>query len=212
MRPHNRVDRRQFVDIDSLARFLDPRSPRRGDLCLVGGADDPQIRKRRLQPVRKLVIGKFLIGEQCIAPDRRQFDGLQHRRHWRLVLIAGVGVPDATEIDRLVLALQHRGDLGDILDTFQKRIDGRFAKGARKFELLLRCQVLVAKHNHIMLQPDSPDLADDIVRKIARCEIDAGDFSTHRRRQLCNLHVGILIYQNIGAKDRGQRPVTGGFI
>ena len=187
MRAHNRMDRRQRVDIGAIAGLLDPRGPRRRDLCLVGGADNTQPAKHLLQPVGKTLIGKFLVGEHRIAADRRQFDGLQHRRHRRFVLIDGIGVPDTAEIDRFMLALQHRGEFGNAVNAVEERIDRRLAKGPRQRQLLLRGQILIAEHDHFMLQPDSPEIADDIVGEIAGGKIDAGNFGAHRRRQPCNL-------------------------
>ena len=76
-------------------------------------------------------------------------------------------MPDAAEIHRLILALQDGGDFGNAVDAFEERIDVGLAKGVGEAKLLLRGQALAAQHHHAMLEPDGPDLADQIVRKIA---------------------------------------------
>ena len=202
----------KLVDIDGLAGFLDPRGAGRRHLRLAGGADHAKPAKRLLQPVGQSFIGHFLVREQRVAADRRQLDGLQHRRHRRQLLIAGVGVPDTAEIHRLMLAFQHRGDFGNAVDTVKKRIDVRIAERLGEAKLLLRGQVLAAKHHHIVLQPDGPDLADQIVGKIARAEIDAGDLGPHGWRQFRNFHANHSIRWPVGPsyvpKTLSRRPVT----
>ena len=56
-------------------------------------------------------------------------------------------MPEAAEIDPLVLELDDWGDLGKSVDPLDKRVFDDFAEAPSKTQKLLRCQVLFAKED-----------------------------------------------------------------
>src|SRR6185503_13333794 len=94
-----------------------------------------------------------------------------HRRNFE---IGRVRVPDAAEIDLLVLELLHLDDLRESLDPVDERILDRLAPGAREHHELPGGERLIAKEKHEVLEPGAPQLADLLRRKRPR-KINAED-------------------------------------
>jgi hypothetical protein len=69
-------------------------------------------------------------------------------------------MPKPAEIDPLVFELDDRGDLGESIDPFDEGVFDDLAEAPRKTEKLLRCQVLLAKENHEVVEPSAPDRRD----------------------------------------------------
>ena len=91
-------------------------------------------------------------------------------------------MPDAAEIFRFVLELDHRNDLRKAFDAFDEGVFDHLAEALGEGEEFGRRQILVAEKDDVVLEPDLADFADDIVAGIGR-EIDAQNFRADRARQ-----------------------------
>jgi hypothetical protein len=79
-------------------------------------------------------------------------------------------VPEAAEIDPLVLELDNRRDLGKPVNAADERVFDDIAKALGKGEKPLRRQCLLAKEDHQVIEPSPADRCDgggiEIFRKI----------------------------------------------
>src|SRR5262249_10302978 len=96
------------------------------------------------------------------------------RRHGRRLQIRRVGMPDAAEVYLLVLELLDLDDLRKALDAFDEGIFDHLAKTLGDCEELRRRQILIAKEDDEMVEPNTADFRDGLVVEGAR-EIDAGN-------------------------------------
>jgi hypothetical protein len=62
-----------------------------------------------------------------------------------------VGVPAAADIRLLIWPLPHLGYFRIPGDRLEEAVDIDRPKGARKSQMLLRCECLIAKENHTMI-------------------------------------------------------------
>ena len=90
-------------------------------------------------------------------------------------------MPDAAEIDPLMLQLEDRRDFRKAVDTLDHGIGHRPAETAREGQLLRRGNVLVAEEDHETIEQGLPDRGDRGVGQVGR-QIDAVDLRTDRRR------------------------------
>ena len=89
--------------------------------------------EQRLHPVGQRLPGQILVGEQCVAADRRQFPRRQHGAHRRLRRIGRIRMPDAAEIDPLMLQLENRRDFREAVDPVDHGIGHRLCRsGGRR--------------------------------------------------------------------------------
>ena len=98
-------------------------------------------------------------------------------------------MPHTAEIDRFILALQNRGDFGKPVQPIEERIDVRLADRLCQLKLPVRRQVLPAKDDHVIVQPDGPDFIYHARIEACVAKNEPGDFSPHGRRQRRYLHV-----------------------
>jgi hypothetical protein len=121
--------------------------------------------EQRLHAVRQRLIGKVLVGEQCVAAIVRHLARVQHRSQRRPLEVADIGVPAAAEVARLPRLLADLDDLwlrGHAADEF---VDLQLAEAAAESELLLRAQLLVVQEDHEVVEQCRADLADRRVRQ-----------------------------------------------
>jgi len=88
-------------------------------------------------------------------------------------------VPEAAEIDPLVLELDHRGDYRKALDPRDERVFDDLAEMSGEGEKALGRQFPVAEENHQMVEPGMPDRSDRAVVEILG-KIDPGDLGPER--------------------------------
>src|SRR5258708_30569690 len=96
-------------------------------------------------------------------------------------------MPDAAEIDPLVLALGHFDDLGILGKTGNEGIARESAEVAREGNELCRRQILITKEDDEMIEQRATDLGDRGSTEIAG-EIDIADFGADRARDRLDLH------------------------
>src|SRR5713101_3840895 len=84
---------------------------------------------------------------------RRYLAREQHRGHRRLVEVSRIRVPDAAEIDLLVLELLHFDDLREARDALDEGILDRPADAARERHEGPGRERLVAEEDHQVLEP-----------------------------------------------------------
>src|SRR4029077_20831760 len=106
----------------------------------------------------------------------RHFSRDQERAHGRCRKIGRVGVPDTPEVHALMLELRDLDDLGMALDALDEGILDRCAELPRSGEECARCQVLIPKEQHQMIEQRTPQLRDSL-RAEGSPEIDALDLS-----------------------------------
>ena len=88
-------------------------------------------------------------------------------------------MPQAAEVDRLVLALEHRDDEGCLVETLDEGIVDRRAERRRRGELLRGRQLLVTEEDHQMVEKGAADGSDRLRIERAR-QIDAADLGAER--------------------------------
>ena len=89
-------------------------------------------------------------------------------------------MPDAAEIDPLMLQLENRRDFREAVDPVDHGIGHRRAEAAGEGELLRRRYLLIAEEDHQMVEQRPADRRDGGVRQVGR-QIDATDFGADRR-------------------------------
>ena len=173
MRAHHRMD-------DRLAEFLEILGPRVG----VVGIEAVD----RLQPVepaplvfRQRFIGGAHTGDAGAAAGGRDFDAVQDRRGRRALAVGVVGVPALGRT--LAVAVPDHPDIGIALHVVLRiMLPHRRPERARRVEILLRGQRLVAEHQRQMLaQRPRQRLAGRRVDRTA--EIDPRDLGAERRME-----------------------------
>ncbi len=147
------------------------------------GRDPDQAVQHPPHARRQGLVGEVHVGEERVAAVGRDLAGEQDGAHRRLLQVGGVGVPDAAEIHRLVLALQHLDDLGMAGQPLDERILDRPAEGAGEGEELVGRQVLVAEEDHEMVEQRLPHRARGL-RVEPAAEVEAGNLRPERARHL----------------------------
>src|SRR5271163_2500359 len=87
-------------------------------------------------------------------------------------------MPNAAEIDPLMLQLDDRGDLRKAVDALQERVFDRLADAAGEGEQFRRRQLLIAEEDHEMIEPGPADGHNLAIVEIG--EVDAMDFGADR--------------------------------
>lgn len=157
MRPHHRMRRlvqRLCIVALAVAHTVLAR-PRHIRLGRRRNANQPI--QQPLHPDRQRLVCQIHTGKKRVPAMARHLARHQHRCRRRHFEIAGIGVPDAAEIDPLIRQLQHRDDLGKPVNTLDERILDRRAEPPRQRQEIRRRQVLVAEEHHVVVEPDPPD-------------------------------------------------------
>jgi hypothetical protein len=139
-----------------------------------------------LHAVRERLVGEILVGEQRVAADRRHLARDQHGRHRRDVEIRGVRVPDAAEVDLLVLELGDGDDFRKAVEPLEERVFDRLTEPLRQREEPRRRKILIAEEHDASVEPDAADFRDCRVVEVAR-EVDAGNLRPERARDPVHL-------------------------
>ena len=88
-------------------------------------------------------------------------------------------MPDRAESVALVFQLLHLDDRGESVDALDQRIFDRGAEALREGKKLPRRQVLVAKEDHLMIEPRTPDRGD-LLRGEEPCKVKAVHLGAER--------------------------------
>ena len=111
-----------------------------------------ELTQHGLHALRKHVPGKVHVGEQRVAADRGNLEGIENRACRRLFAKGHVRVPEMAEIDDLVGLLDDLYEFGKAVDAMHERVLLEATEAARKSDLLLGREVLVAKEQDEMIE------------------------------------------------------------
>ncbi|MEA3220990.1 MAG: hypothetical protein OZX49_02105 [Immundisolibacter sp.] len=182
MRAHHRVHgAERGAGGEPGAAFGQAILARLGDIGLGRAVDGAQTVQHPAQTVRQRLVGQVHVGEQRVAPDRRQLARQQHGGDGRRFQIGRVRVPEATEIDPLVRQFDHRHDQRVAVQAAQHGVLDRLGDAPGKRQVLFGSQMLVAKEQHQVLQPGVAYLGQDRVRQFM-AQVHSADLRTKSAR------------------------------
>src|SRR5712664_4139204 len=127
---------------------------------------------------------------------RRHLAREQHRGHRRLVQISRVRVPDAAEIDLLVLELLHFDHLRKAGDALDEGILDRLADTSREGHELLRAKPLLAEEDHQVLEPGIANFRKIFIGKGAR-QVNPVNFRAKRASNASYFHTMQIMQSNL---------------
>ena len=121
---------------------------------------------------RQRLVCELRVGPVRVASVARQHNRAQDRAHWRSGHERDVGVPDVGET---VVGAVERVHLGGHVAAVPHGVSrGEIAYATAEFDVRCVVELLVAQHDHLVLDQRGPDGADLVVG--GRGDVDAADF------------------------------------
>src|SRR6516165_8403265 len=122
--------------------------------------------------VGERVVGQIHTGEQRITPEIGDRTGVEDRTQRRLFEVGDVRVPGTPEIAAVILGLF--SDLDDfrvVGHSADKLVDIQAAKAAAESQMLLRCQILIAEKDRLMVEQRPADVGNHgVVERLAQID------------------------------------------
>ena len=129
----------------------------------------------------------MLVGEERVTASVGHVDGIEDRAEIRFFEERQVGVPASAEVHRVV----GFGDDVEHLVVFAGGVDEgvcvEFAEPATERHLGFGIELLVAKHQHVVLVEGVANASDRGVAQVL-CEVDAADFGAEQSGQWRKFH------------------------
>jgi hypothetical protein len=144
-----------------------------------------KVRDHFSERVAELLVDGFHVCPERVAADFRHDLTSQDRVFRRILPKGGVAVPHVRGQDRVVLVIVEHEDFGEFA-LRPHRMDFELAEHPAHLDVLLRGQMLIADHDHLVLDQGGLE-SRKCLRIHGLLEIKAMDFSPQLRAQALDL-------------------------
>ena len=114
--------------------------------------DGTQPLERSLESGRQRIVGAVHVGEHGVAAPAWNLEGIQQRAERGRIVVGVVGMPAAADVGLMLRLLQHHRHARLLRDGGEEAVDVDRAEPARRGQLAVRRQFLVAEEHHAMLR------------------------------------------------------------